>query len=227
MKKNNQKIAAVMLAIGLLAAACGSSVEDLAGDATDGTADIIEAINAGDVVAVEDDAGAMEDDADAMEDDADAMEDEEVAMEDDADASDIPATVVDIAASSPDFSILVTALEEAQLLDTLEADGPFTVFAPTNDAFEALLATGNITEEQLLGVSDLGEILTTHVVPGEILAEDAIAADGTSIESVSGAMIDIDVVDGVVVINGTAMVIAADLTAGNGVVHVIDGILTP
>ena len=213
MKKNNQKIAAVMLAIGLLAAACGSSVEDLAGDATDGTADIIEAINAGDVVAVEDDAGAMEDDADAMEDDADA--------------SDIPATVVDIAASSPDFSILVTALDEAQLLDTLEADGPFTVFAPTNDAFEALLATGNITEEQLLGVSDLGEILTTHVVPGEILAEDAIAADGTSIESVSGAMIDIDVVDGVVVINGTAMVIAADLTAGNGVVHVIDGILTP
>ena len=220
MKKNNQKIAAVMLAIGLLAAACGSSVEDLAGDATDGTADIIEAINAGDVV-------AMEDEEVAMEDDADAMEDEEVAMEDDADASDIPATVVDIAASSPDFSILVTALEEAQLLDTLEADGPFTVFAPTNDAFEALLATGNITEEQLLGVSDLGEILTTHVVPGEILAEDAIAADGTSIESVSGAMIDIDVVDGVVVINGTAMVIAADLTAGNGVVHVIDGILTP
>ena len=162
-----------------------------------------------------------------MEDDADAMEDDADAMEDDADASDIPATVVDIAASSPDFSILVTALDEAQLLDTLEADGPFTVFAPTNDAFEALLATGNITEEQLLGVSDLGEILTTHVVPGEILAEDAIAADGTSIESVSGAMIDIDVVDGVVVINGTAMVIAADLTAGNGVVHVIDGILTP
>ena len=220
MKKTNQKIAALLLTFGLIAAACGSSADDLAESATGAATD------AGD--AVTEVVGAIDDDEDAMEDEADedAMEEDEDAMEEDG-PSDIPATVVDIAASSDDFSILVTALDEAQLLDTLEADGPFTVFAPTDEAFETLFEEGNITAEQLLAVTDLGEILTTHVVPGEILAEDAIDADGTSIETVSGARVDVDVVDGEVVINEMAIVITADLVAGNGVVHVIDAVLTP
>ncbi len=140
--------------------------------------------------------------------------------------SDEPATVVDIALSSDDFSTLVAAVTQADLVETLQGEGPFTVFAPTNEAFEQALADLNLTAEELLASPDLAGILTYHVVAGEITAEDAIAADGTEIATVNGDTIEISVVDGMVMVDG-ATVTTADLMAGNGVVHVIDAVILP
>ena len=151
--------------------------------------------------------------------DEDVMEDED-AME------DVPATVVDIASSSDDFSILVEAVVAADLAGTLSGDGPFTVFAPTNDAFAAALEALGLTKEELLASPDLAGILTYHVVPAKILAADAIAADGTEIPTVNGDTIEVNVVDGKVMVDG-ATVTDADLVAGNGVVHVIDAVILP
>jgi uncharacterized surface protein with fasciclin (FAS1) repeats len=147
-------------------------------------------------------------------------------------AQDLPATVVDVAVSSPDHTTLVAAVQAAGLAETLSGTGPFTVFAPTNAAFEAALTSMNITAEDLLANPDLASILTYHVVPGQLLAADVIAAvdagGGTAeVETVNGEMLSITVVDGKVMINGTASVTVADLEAGNGVVHVIDGVLMP
>jgi len=195
-----KRILALLLALGLFAAACGDDTE--AATTTDETTE------------------------DAMEDDA--MEDEshsEDAMEDDA-MEDVPATVVDIAASSDDFSTLVAAVTEAELVETLQGEGPFTVFAPTNAAFEQALADLDLTAEELLASEDLAGILTYHVVSGKILAEDAIAADGTEIATVNGDTIAVSVVDGNVMVDG-ATVTTADLVAGNGVVHVIDSVILP
>ncbi len=168
-------------------------------------ADILEALT-----------GAMEEDA--MEE-QDAMEEED-AME------DVPATVVDIATSSDDFSILVEAVLAADLAGTLSGDGPFTVFAPTNDAFAAALETLGLTKEELLASPDLAGILTYHVVPAKVLAADAVAADGTEVPTVNGDTIEVNVVDGKVMVDG-ATVTATDLVAGNGVVHVIDAVILP
>ncbi len=154
----------------------------------------------------------------AMTETEDEMSEEEM--------SDEPATVVDIALSSDDFSTLVAAVTQADLVETLQGEGPFTVFAPTNEAFEQALADLDLTAEELLASPDLTGILTYHVVAGEITAEDAIAADGTEIATVNGDTIEISVVDGMVMIDG-ATVTTADLMAGNGVVHVIDAVLLP
>ena len=149
-----------------------------------------------------------------------------------ADNHGTPATVVDIATSNDDFSILVAAVLEADLAGVLSGDGPFTVFAPTNDAFAAALEALEISAEELLASPDLGAILTYHVVAGNLLAADVIAAveagGGTAmVETVNGASITVEIVDGNVVIDGTATVIMTDLVAGNGVVHVIDAVILP
>ena len=108
---------------------------------------------------------------------------------------DMPATVVDIATSNEDFSTLVTALDTAGLVETLQGEGPFTVFAPTNEAFEALLSELEVTAEELLAREDLADILTYHVVPQELLAADVVAAveeaGGTAeVETVNGATLE-------------------------------------
>lgn len=143
-----------------------------------------------------------------------------------------PATVVDIAAGNDDFSTLVAAVTEADLVGVLSGEGPFTVFAPTNEAFADALEALGITAEELLASDGLGAILTYHVVAGNLMAADVLAAIeagyGTAtVETVNGAPITVEVVDGNVVINGTATVIATDLVAGNGVVHVIDAVILP
>jgi uncharacterized surface protein with fasciclin (FAS1) repeats len=143
-----------------------------------------------------------------------------------------PATVVDVATSSDDFSTLVAAVVAADLADVLQGDGPFTVFAPTNDAFEEALAALGITAEELLASDGLADILTYHVVPGNLLAGDVLAAveaggGSATVETVNGAPITVTVVDGEVMLNGTATVTAVDLVAGNGVVHVIDAVILP
>lgn len=147
-------------------------------------------------------------------------------------AQDTPATVVDIAVGSDAHTTLVAAVTEAGLVETLSGEGPFTVFAPTDDAFAAALESMGLTAEELLASEDLSSILTYHVVAGNLMAADVIAAveeaGGTAeVETVNGAPISVEVVDGSVIINGTATVTAADLAAGNGVVHVIDAVILP
>lgn len=196
MNTNSKRLSALMIAFGLTAAACGSDTEVIE-EAADTVAEVVD---------------------DAVEDEA--MDEEEDAM------SELPATVVDIAVSSDDFSTLVAAVTEAGLVVTLSGEGPFTVFAPTNAAFEQALTDLGLTAEELLASPDLSGILTYHVVAGKILAADAIAADGTEVETVNGDTIAVSVVDGNVMIDG-ATVTSADLEAQNGVVHVIDSVILP
>ena len=148
------------------------------------------------------------------------------------DTAEMPATVVDVAMSSEDFSTLVAAVDAAGLVETLQGEGPFTVFAPTNEAFNAALEALGLTADELLASEDLSSILTYHVVPSKLLAADVLAAvevgGGTAeVETVNGELLTVEVVDGNVVLNGTATVTMTDLEAGNGVVHVIDAVLLP
>jgi transforming growth factor-beta-induced protein len=137
-----------------------------------------------------------------------------------------PGTIVDVAVAN-EFTTLVAAVQAAGLVDTLSGEGPFTVFAPTDDAFAAALESLGLTAEELLASDDLASILTYHVVAGEVDAATAISLDGQAAATVNGAEINISVVDGSVVINDTATVIAADVAASNGIVHVIDAVLLP
>jgi uncharacterized surface protein with fasciclin (FAS1) repeats len=135
-----------------------------------------------------------------------------------------PATVVAIAVGSPDHSTLVAAVTAAGLVETLSGAGPFTVFAPTNAAFAALPAG---TVDNLLkpeNKADLTGILTYHVVAGALKAADL--TDGQKLKTVNGAELTVSIKDGKVMIDG-ANVTAADLTAGNGVVHVLDAVVMP
>lgn len=145
---------------------------------------------------------------------------------------DMPATVVDIAVENDGFSTLVAAVTEAGLVETLSSEGPFTVFAPTDEAFAAALEALGLTAEELLASDDLAGILTYHVVAGKLMAADVLAAVesgmGTAeVETVNGATIEVTVEDGMVMLNGVATVTATDLEAGNGVVHVIDAVILP
>lgn len=145
-------------------------------------------------------------------------------------ATDAPAdagTIVDVASSLDDFTTLVAAVQAAGLVETLSSDGPFTVFAPTNEAFATALDALGITADELLADTDtLTEILTYHVLSGAVDAETAISLDGQTAETVNGAEISINVVDGNVVIND-ATVTTADVMASNGIIHVIDTVLLP
>jgi uncharacterized surface protein with fasciclin (FAS1) repeats len=144
-------------------------------------------------------------------------------------ASESPATVVDVAASNDDFSTLVAAVEAAGLAETLNDDGPFTVFAPVNDAFAALPA-GTLDTLLLPENEDqLTAVLTYHVVPQEAMSSDL--RDGMTITTVQGQPLTVGVSDTGVTLTdarGNAVsVVQADIEAGNGVVHVIDGVLLP
>ena len=135
-------------------------------------------------------------------------------------------TVVEIAAGNKDFSTLVAAVKAAGLVETLSGKGPFTVFAPTNEAF-AKLPKGTV--EELLKPENkekLTAILTYHVVAGKVMAADAIKLDGKNAKTVNGQEIAIKVMDGKVKIND-ATVTAVDIVGSNGVIHVIDTVLLP
>lgn len=132
--------------------------------------------------------------------------------------------IVDTAIAAGQFETLVAAVQAAGLVETLKGEGPFTVFAPTDDAFAAL---PDGTVESLLepeNLEQLQAILTYHVVPGKIMAEDAMAADSAT--TVQGQDITITTMDGSVMIDD-ATVIQADIETSNGVIHVIDGVLMP
>ena len=138
-------------------------------------------------------------------------------------------TIVEVAAANEDFSTLVAAVQAAGLVDTLSSEGPFTVFAPTNDAFAALPAG---TVESLLlpeNVETLTAILTYHVVSGSVMAEDVVAlTSGGPVEvaTVNGADATVAVTGGAVTIE-SANVTATDIGASNGVIHVIDAVILP
>jgi uncharacterized surface protein with fasciclin (FAS1) repeats len=131
-------------------------------------------------------------------------------------------TIVDVAASNPDFSTLVTAVTEAGLVDTLNGDGPFTVFAPTNEAFAAL-PEGQL-QALLANKEQLVKVLTYHVVPGKVMAADVVGL--SSATSVEGEPITITAGANGVMVND-ANVTATDIEASNGVIHVIDKVILP
>lgn len=147
-----------------------------------------------------------------------AMEEE---MEE-AEATGEPATIVEVAAGNEDFSTLVAAIEAADLVETLSGEGPFTVFAPTNEAFEAL--PEGVLDALLLEENQdtLVKILTYHVVPGAVFSTDI--ADG-DVATVEGQTVTLSTTDGVTV--NEATVVTADIEASNGVIHVIDAVLLP
>jgi transforming growth factor-beta-induced protein len=140
-----------------------------------------------------------------------------------ADPEPAPKSIVEIAVGNPDFSILVAALQKANLVEALSAPGPFTVFAPTNAAFEKLLGELGITAEQLLDSPDLASILLYHVAEGAVKAEQAVAL-GT-IKTLNGASVRVTEHGGVLI--NKSKVITADIEASNGVIHVIDTVLIP
>jgi uncharacterized surface protein with fasciclin (FAS1) repeats len=149
---------------------------------------------------------------------------EEVVVVEEAPAMAASNTVVDIAIGSPDHTTLVAAVTAAGLVETLQGDGPFTVFAPTNAAFAALPAG---TVEGLLkpeAKDDLTSILTLHVVAGNVMAGDL--SDGQMVTTLNGKQLKVTIKDGKVMIDG-ATVVAADLAGSNGVVHVIDTVILP
>ncbi|MDF1814199.1 MAG: fasciclin domain-containing protein [Verrucomicrobiales bacterium] len=130
--------------------------------------------------------------------------------------------IVDVAAGNENFSTLVAAVKAAGLVDTLKGDGPFTVFAPTNEAF-AKLPEGTV--ESLLKPENkdkLISILTYHVVAGKVMAADVKAGD---VKTVQGSDATISTNDGVKI--DKANVVATDVAAKNGVIHVIDSVIMP
>lgn len=145
-------------------------------------------------------------------------------------------TIVEVAQADESFSTLVAAVTAAELGETLSGEGPFTVFAPTNDAF-AKIDEATLTELTTNDTETLGAILTYHVVAAEVNAASLTAGiegageDGYTVETVNGGTLTATIVDGAVVLTdangGTATVTATDVAASNGLVHVIDTVLMP
>lgn len=134
------------------------------------------------------------------------------------------ADIVDTAIAAGQFNTLVAAVQAAGLVDTLKSEGPFTVFAPTDDAF-AKLPAGTVESLLLPENRDtLVAILTYHVVPGKIMSAD-IAGAVTEVASVQGGMLAVNATDGVKINDAT--VIIADIETDNGVIHVIDTVILP
>jgi len=139
-------------------------------------------------------------------------------------AHDHPHTIVDVAAEAGSFKTLIAAVQAAGLVDALKGEGPFTVFAPTDEAF-AKLPEGTIAE--LLKPENkerLTAILTYHVVPGKVMAADVVKLEKA--KTLQGQNVSISMEKDVVKING-ATVVATDIAADNGVIHVIDTVILP
>ena len=206
MNRRHVTLAACVAVIGLVAAACGSDSDDAADTTVAAEIATTEAPMA-----------------------TEAPMSTEAPMTTDAPAAE--ADIVDTAIEAGDFTTLVAAVQAAGLEETLRGDGPFTVFAPTDDAFAALPAG---TVDTLLAdpTGDLADILTYHVVAGEVLAADVVGLDGQSVETVNGATFTVNVGDdGTVTLTDAAgnevTVVATDIMATNGVIHVIDAVLLP
>ena len=131
------------------------------------------------------------------------------------------ADIVETAVSAGQFKTLVTALQEADLVDTLKGDGPFTVFAPTDAAFAKLPA--GALDALLKDKSKLSAVLTYHVVPGKVMAAQVKPGD---VKTVQGQSLHVSTNGGSVMVDN-AKVTKADINASNGVIHVIDTVILP
>ena len=206
MRKSQKFIAlAAVASLGLFATACGSDSDDAATEEAT-TESVVEEV-------VTEDTAAATDSTDAA----------------------APQTIVDIAAGNPDFSTLVSLVTAAGLAETLAGEGPFTVLAPTNAAFEALAKKMGVTIEEL-GATLTGDVellktvLTSHVIAGKVLAADTAALTGMEADLVSGEKAKVVSADGVVsftIGTSTATVVTADVEAANGVIHIVDMPLLP
>jgi uncharacterized surface protein with fasciclin (FAS1) repeats len=171
----------------------------------------------------DDDAGADTTEQ-ATEAEAPATEAPDAGMEAEAD-------IVDTAVAAGDFDTLVAAVQAAELEETLRGEGPFTVFAPTDAAFEAL-PPGTVDALLADPTGDLADILTYHVVEGEVMAADVAGLDGQDVTSVNGAAFTVNVADdGAVSLTDAAGnevgVVQTDIETSNGVIHVLDAVLMP
>lgn len=135
------------------------------------------------------------------------------------------ADIVATAAETESLSTLVTAVTAAEMASTLQGEGPFTVFAPTNAAFDALPAGTLDTLLMSENQADLRAVLAYHVVPGAYTAADLTS--GMTLETVSGQTITVTTSEGGVTLNDSATVATADVMTSNGVVHIIDAVLLP
>jgi len=132
--------------------------------------------------------------------------------------------IVDTAVAAGSFKTLAAAVTAAGLVPTLKGAGPFTVFAPTDEAF-AKLPAGTV-EALLKDIPKLTAILTYHVVSGKVMAADVVTMDGKSAKTVNGAEVKISTAGGVK-LNGTANVVKTDIECTNGVIHVLDAVILP
>jgi len=136
-------------------------------------------------------------------------------------------TIVDVAVASGALPTLVAAVEAAELVDVLSGEGPFTVFAPTEEAFAAALEALGLSAAELLANTELlTSVLAYHVLPLAAPAELVVTLDGQSVATVGGAEVLIGVDGGTVMVND-ATVVTTDIEASNGVIHVIDTVLLP
>jgi uncharacterized surface protein with fasciclin (FAS1) repeats len=132
-------------------------------------------------------------------------------------------TIVDIAVGDARFDTLVAAVTAADLVETLSGPGPFTVFAPTDDAFAALPA--GTVEALLANIPALTDVLTYHVVAGSVPASQVVTLNSAT--TLEGSDVTIRVTEDGVVLNGSVNVIITDIEASNGIIHVIDAVLLP
>jgi len=132
--------------------------------------------------------------------------------------------IIDTAVAAGSFNTLAAALTAANLVDTLKGAGPFTVFAPTDEAF-AKLPAGTV-ESLLNDIPKLTAILTYHVIAGQVMAADVLTMDGQAAATVNGATLAISTKDGVK-LNDASNVVTTDIACTNGVIHVIDSVLIP
>jgi uncharacterized surface protein with fasciclin (FAS1) repeats len=137
--------------------------------------------------------------------------------------------IVDTAVAAGSFTTLAKALTAADLVETLKGEGPFTVFAPTDEAFAAL--PKGALDKLVADKKKLTAVLTYHVISGEVMASQVTGMNGQKVKTVQGGEITIKVADGKVSLTdaagNTVNVIKTDVTASNGVIHVIDGVLMP
>lgn len=156
--------------------------------------------------------------AEAMDSEAPSAE-----MEDSSDASAAEGTIVEVASANDSFKTLVAAIKAAELAETLSGEGPFTVFAPTEEAFAALPPGTVDTLLKPENKDTLIKILTYHVVPAKAVSTDLESGDVTT---VAGDPVKVTVESGAVTVNN-ANVVQADVMGSNGVIHVIDKVLLP
>jgi uncharacterized surface protein with fasciclin (FAS1) repeats len=132
--------------------------------------------------------------------------------------------IIDTAVAAGSFKTLAAAVTAAGLVDTLKGAGPFTVFAPTDEAF-AKLPAGTV-DALLKDIPKLTAILTYHVVAGKVMAADVLTMDGKSAATVNGAEVKISTTGGVK-LNGSVNVTKTDIECTNGVIHVVDSVVMP